>query len=528
MCGIFGFLNNTDKEVPQSNLHKLFEKISHRGPDVSTFKKINKQVSLGFHRLSINGLDEKSNQPLQLNDCFLVCNGEIFNHKKLEDVYDVKPVSNSDCEIILHLYLKGGIRFVLNNLEGEFAFLLYDKKRHILVAARDHIGVRPLFFGYDKDGIMFASEARCLIDNYKNVKQFMPGCYMTSFDIGHYVNYINHIYINPRFKKHSWDRALEIIRNLFIQSVKERVMSDRPFGAFLSGGLDSSLVVAVLKKLGYDVPVFTIGLEGSPDIKAAKEVVKFLGLTKHHVVTYSVEEGISKIPDVIESLESYDITTIRASTPQWMLSEYINKNTDIKVLFSGECIDEICGYYMFAFCDNDKQFNRYAIEMVRDLHLYDLLRTDRTTAAHGLEVRVPFAAKNFINYILNINTSFKRFGKDEIEKKILREAFKGYLPDSILWRKKHAFSDSVSNQKTSWYGEVAKHAKKTIDMERWEKRKSLYPHSTPVSEESFWYREEFEKRFPGKSSLIPRFWMPKGIETDDPSATVLDGFKLDK
>jgi len=527
MCGIFAAYSS-DKNTDIRVYTITADSIAHRGPDETKHAFVRPHVFFGFHRLAINGLDSLSGQPLENKDCVIVCNGEIYNYKELAQKYDITLETDSDCEILVHLYSKLGISF-LKELDAEFALVLYDKNKEVMYAARDHIGVRPLFVGnVDLYTTLFSSEARALTRYCKNIRQFLPGSVSSSEHClsqeSLYYDYL--LCVNKYFRTHSLEEVYSHVHDILVKSTRDRLISDRPVGAFLSGGLDSSVIVSILSKYVPDLHVFTVGLKGSPDIDAAKKVASFLNLEKnHHILEYTVEEGIAALPKVICSLESYDITTVRASTPQWLLSEYIKENTDIRVLFSGECIDEVCGYFFLSFCKNNDEFINYTQSMLKELHLFDLLRTDRTTSAHGLEVRVPFASKDFLNYVMNINPSFKRFEKGCIEKKIIRKAFSGYLPKEILNRKKHAFSDSVSNKAVSWYKQVSLYAEKNIDEKRWEKRSELYPHNTPVSKESFLYREMFEKEFKNYGKLIPHFWMPKGVEENvDPSATVLEGF----
>lgn len=540
MCGIFCYYNQSlvRKTLSDNILQKAFMKIQHRGPDASVYIKPSENLHLGFHRLAINGLDNsKSGQPMGLNKTILICNGEIYNYKRLVNDYGFKMNSESDCEVILHMFDRFGLQHTIKELDGEYAFILHDEIKQRTYFVRDHLGIRPLFVGKTKNGEwIIASEAKAMTHLCEFVRPFLPGCYMDSRQMGKEIPYYDFHsmdffgYNRHNFRSHSLSQIHENVNRILTKSVKERTISDRPIGAFLSGGLDSSLVVAILARERKNIPIFTIGLEGSPDIEAAKSVAKFLNLTDHHIVTYTIEEGIKAIPQVIKSLESYDITTIRASTPQWLLSKYIKEKTDVRVLLSGECIDEICGYFFLSFCETDHDFDMRTQKMLKQLYLYDLLRTDRTTAAHSLEVRVPFAQRELLQYLMNIDTKYKRFKNNELEKKIIRHAFTGYLPDDVLYRKKHAFSDSVSNEKTSWYGEISKYANKVISDEKFENRKKLYPINTPVDKESFYYREIFESFYPKRGNLIPNYWMPNvkdenGEWITDPSATVLKGFK---
>lgn len=525
MCGIFCYLGNHQN----LEIKKSFNKIKHRGPDNSCLQKID-HITFGFHRLTINGLDEQSNQPLKLGKLVLICNGEIYNHKELEQKYGFDVKTGSDCEVILHMYHKFGIVRTVKELDAEFAFCLYDGNTRVLYVARDHLGIRPLFIGKNQAELAFASEAKALTEFCSHVRQFKPGCYLGSEkkEISYYSFEKFEVHgICRKPEELARPKILEKVRLLLTESVKDRLMSDQKIGCFLSGGLDSSLITSIASRFTQDLEVFTIGLANSSDIIASKKVSKFLELKNHHIVEYTVAEGILAIPEVIKTLESYDITTIRASVPQFLLSKYIREKTKVRVLLSGECIDEVCGYYYLSFIQDQKEFMAETRKMLKELHLFDLLRTDRTTMAHSLEVRVPFASKKFLNFIMNINPRHKMFGsglETGLEKMIVRDAFKGYLPDEILYRRKHAFSDAVSSEKVSWYKSVEKYCDMLISDKEFEMRDSLYPVNTPVSKESFWYRKLFEKFYPGRVGLIDHFWMPNLEGIKDPSATVLEGF----
>jgi asparagine synthase (glutamine-hydrolysing) len=534
MCGIFFYYSKSTC----SNVENLFEKILHRGPDDTKLLYIKNNVVMGFHRLSINGT---TSQPISNGTLHLICNGEIYNYKDLALNHKIKLETDSDCEIILHLYKKYGIKKTITLLNSESAFVIYDDANKTFVYSRDHLGIRPLFIGKNKDEIFLTSELKA-IPNYINAYQ-LPAGYGINWDY-YPTKRVYQIDKTIEYKDHIQDKIVyDTIKCLLINAVSDRLMSNRKIGAFLSGGLDSSLIVSILSRYTKNIDIFTIGLEGSPDIKAAKQVCEYLHLKNHHIVKYTVEEGIKYLPDVIRSIESYDITTVRASIPQWILSKYIKENTDTTVLFSGECIDEMIGYYYLKFLD-DKNFIKETTRMLDELYLYDLLRTDRTAAAHSLEVRIPFADKTFIDYVMSLPLYYRKFGnvKSDIpsrldqsgknadtglmEKHLIRNAFKGYLPDNILWRKKHAFSDSVSGNNISWYKSIEEHAKKIITPDEYKNKHIIFPINTPVSYESYLYRKIFTQIYPGRENIIPHFWLPKipNKKIIDPSATILDGF----
>lgn len=551
MCGIYSILNSSPDD--QKSLETEFLKIQHRGPDNSKFNPINNNVLFGFHRLRINGLDEQSDQPFRLDNTYLICNGEIFNHKELINNYEFNTKSKSDCEVILHMYKRFGIHKTIESLDGEFAFCLYDDYSKKFYITRDHIGIRPLFIGSNDNDTKygFASEAKALL-SFQTIKQYSPGFY-SEFTVGQkdfitskwydynimdtvsngHIGHIGKYYKN--YPNATRDQLLSEVKYRVIKSVHDRTdLSERPIGCFLSGGLDSSLVTSIMSRKNKNIHCFSIGIEGSLDLIAAKKVGEYLKLTNHHIVTVTIKDVIDSIPHVIKSLESYDITTIRASIFQWLLSKYVKEHTDVVVLLSGELPDEsIPGYYAFAFCKTDEEFVELSRSMIEELHEYDLLRTDRTTANFGLEVRVPFAEKKLLRLFHNIDTKFRKFDQNTIEKSLLRDAFKGdWLPESILYRKKHAFSDGVSNQEVCVYKEIEKFAESVIKEDEWSKRNELYPKNTPISKESFYYRKIFESMYSGRHDLIRGFWMPKikdenGEYILDPSATALPGHKID-
>lgn len=536
MCGIYALIGNKDQNETE------FNKIKHRGPDNSQFIKIlnldSNNTILGFHRLCINDLSENGNQPMSYigdTNCKLICNGEIYNYKQLQKENKFEMKSNCDCEIILHMYKKYGIAETVNQLDGVFAFILYDNG--IVYIARDLIGVRPLFIGRNKktnfnNSFGFASEVKCLVNEFEEVEQFKPGHY--AIISNNTLNYIEYSFFDWNIQINSELTEEQIYKDIYCklrESVHKRLMSDRPIGCFLSGGLDSSVVCSIMKrKLHTQITTFAIGMKDSnaPDLKYAQIVADYLK-TNHHSVYYTFDEGFAALDDLIYTLESYDITTIRASLPQYMLSKYVKENTNITVLLSGEGPDEHFGGYQYLqMAPNKDEFQKEATKLTRELNFFDVLRTDRTTAKHSLEVRVPFLDKEFVKYSLSIPPQYKE-SKDRIEKYLIRKAFETeypHLPSEILWRRKNAFSDAVGYQ---WVDKIKETIDGLITDLEFEESKKIYEHNPPLSKEALYYRRIFEKHYPNRGSLIPHYWMPNNEWTNneitDPSALKLQCFK---
>lgn len=512
MCGIFAFLGNYNFEL----LNKCLEKIKMRGPDNSSLIKIDKDIVFGFHRLAINGLDSISNQPLYYKNLSLICNGEIYNYKNLIEKYNFKMTTNSDCEIILHMYSTFGIQKTLNELDGVFGFVLRDDEK--IYVARDPIGIRPIFISQSKYGTLISSEAKCILNKNDNVYPLVPGSYEiylknTQMAKGIYYKLPSTLIINKPI-----EIIINEIRDLLINSVNKRLMSDRPIGALLSGGLDSSIISSIISKKVSNLTTFSIGLENSPDLIKAQEVANYIKST-HHNIKITINEMINSIENVIKITETYDITTIRASVPNYLISKYIAENTDIKVIFSGEGADELFGGYLyFHNAPTDKDFDEETRHLVNNLYKFDVLRADRTTASNGLEVRVPFLDKNFINYIMQLSSKYKNYKFFNIEKGILRKAFENYLPENIIWRQKDAFSDAVGY---NWVTEIKNYADTIISDKELKNCNKLYSQDTPTCKEGLLYRKIFEKYYPNKTNLIGYIWRPKWSETQEPSATAL-------
>ena len=536
MCGIFAFFNQEDEFSPEllKKLHLNAEKIKHRGPDNTTSTIVNKNLYLVFHRLSINDLSDRGNQPLYYNkdaNILLICNGEIFNYNDLLMNFKFSVSSSSDCEIILHLYVKYGIKKTLELLDGDFAFVLVDKRINKIFAARDPLGVRSMYIGYTSDkSTVIASEMKSLNDICENVQQFKPGFFyeLNSLKYEQYYFYSYPIiHSNPINEN---DDILDItlsIKKYLNNSVKKRLLSDRPIGCLLSGGLDSSLVTAlVVKNLpNIKVKTFSIGFENSVDIVSARKVAEFLG-TEHHEVIVSEEDMLNALDDVIKLTETYDTTTIRASTPMYLLSKYIKNNTDVTVIFSGEGSDEASGSYMYFH--NAPSMNDFYMETVRlleDLCFFDVLRGDKSTSSCGLEIRVPFLDKEFLDFYMKIDPELKMPNKFGIEKYLLRKAWENdnLLPKEILWRKKEAMSDGVSTQTRGWFEIIQEFVDKKISDDEFLANQHKYKFNTPLTKESMYFRNIFEKYYPNLSNTIPYYWLPKWCgDIKDPSARILN------
>jgi len=465
---------------------------------------------MDFYRLAINDLTDAGMQPFVKENEMLICNGEIYNHR---DFRDGTEKSNSDCEVLLPLIRDHGMMKTLDLINGDFAFVWTDGKR--VMAARDPVGVRPLFYTrYAENSIAFASEIKALLFLNSKIHIFPPGYIYDSY-INDFVCYHTGYWRVNKYIKTGFKRQL---RETLEHAVHDRIdNTDREIGFLLSGGLDSSLIASIAtRKLG-KIRTFSIGLEGSPDLEAARTMAKYLD-TDHTEVKFTPEEGIAHINDVIHSLESYDTTTVRASTPMWLLCKYIKQNTPCRYIFSGEGSDEILGGYLYFH--NAPNVDEFACENMRRLrliHQFDGLRADRCAGAHGLDLIVPFLDKNFIETCMTINQKHKI---DTIEKRVLREAFQGYLPDTILWRQKDGMSDAVG---TNWVDEIKKYAEDEVDDILFrETRAKTRGHNTPLTKEEAMYRNIFWKMY-GKDNdhLITEIWRPKWTNVTDPSARLL-------
>jgi len=484
--------------------------LDHRGPDGHHAVILGKW-HFRFYRLSINDLSQNGMQPFIRNSCMLVCNGEIYNHKDFETG---KEVSSSDCECLMSMIDRYGIHDTCNLIRGVFALAWTDGDR--LLAARDPFGVRPLFYIRGPDGtIDMASEVKALENIQGKVEIFPPGHFYDSY-LNDFVCYHN-IHWIPCIT----EGAEPLLKNLLVEAVQKRVANtDREVGFLLSGGLDSSLVAAIGSKLcKHKIKTFSIGRYDSPDVLAAQWVADTLN-TEHYHIPFEFEDAIQAVPQVIRSLESYDTTTIRASTPMWMLCKWIKENTECRVLLSGEGSDEILGgYRYFKGAPSDEAFQAETIRRLRLLHQFDVLRADRCTAAHGLELRVPFLDRDFVEAAIQLDPTIKNTKE---EKKVLRDAFEGYgLPDNVLRRPKDAFSDAVGY---GWVDHVKAYAEKNIpDIVMDRIVVQCHGHNPPLTKEEVWFRQIFWDLFGrDKDHLITEIWRPKWTDVTEPSARYLE------
>lgn len=517
MCGFVGAFELTqDLEVLRSQVLKMAKKIRHRGPDWSGIYCGDKAV-LAHERLSIVDITS-GGQPLYSKDKKLVLavNGEIYNHRsiraKYADKYEFQ--SQSDCEVLLALYQDKGID-MLEDLNGIFAFALFDIENNRYIIGRDHMGIIPLYIGYDKAGQLYvASELKALEGFCPNIKEFPAGHYLDSRE-GEVKQWYKRDWMTyDNVKDNSTD--IDVLRKGLEDAVHRQLMSDVPYGVLLSGGLDSSIISAVAKKFAArrvendneteawwpQLHSFAIGLKGAPDLIAARKVAEYIG-TVHHEINFTVEEALDALSDVIYHIETYDVTTVRASTPMYLLARFI-KSMGVKMVLSGEGSDEIFGGYLYFHKAPDaKALHEETVRKLDKLHLYDCLRANKTLSAWGVEGRVPFLDKEFMDIAMRINPADKMCGRNgKIEKHILRQAFEGYLPESVTWRQKEQFSDGVGY---NWIDSLREMAEKKVSDKQMERAAERFPINPPMSKEEYWYRTMFEEHFPSASaaSTVP-------------------------
>ena len=513
MCGIVCAFNlRGDKDRIRSNVLEMAQKVRHRGPDWSGIYSSDNAI-LAHERLAI--VDPTSGkQPIISEDGLKVIavNGEIYNHKNLKNRFaaDYNFRTESDCEVILALYEKKGINF-LNDLNGIFAFALYDSSNDKYLIARDHMGIIPLYMGWDKDDIFYiSSELKSLEGVCDKIELFPPGHYLESSSMN-LVKWYDPEWVSYEHVKDS-ETSIKAIHDSLSAAVKRQLMSDVPYGVLLSGGLDSSITSALAKKFASkriesndkqdawypQLHSFSVGLKDAPDLKAARIVADHIG-TIHHEINFTVQEGIDAIRDVIYHLETYDITTIRASTPMYLIARAI-KSLGIKMVLSGEGADELFGGYLyFHKAPNAKEFHEETVRKLDKLHQYDCLRANKSLAAWGIEGRVPFLDKEFIDVAMNINPEDKMIKNGRIEKWVLREAFKDYLPESVLWRQKEQFSDGVGY---SWIDSLKDLVSKEVSDHNLENASKIYPINTPRNKEEYYYRSIFNNHFPSDASAM--------------------------
>ena len=622
MCGIFTLLNNRIT-LDQALIMNAFNKGKRRGPEESIITGLTHgdRIITGFNRLAINGLDPKSGQPMELEGCRLICNGEIYNFRELFEAMGVTPKTESDCEVIIHLYKRYGIEQTLRLIDGVFAFVLYDmsdlEADPIIHVARDPFGVRPLYMmapapeettlppsptsnvglmagTTDEPLLGFASEVKSLsplmstpliqtttnqyvppntscIETYARVRKttdphthivyarrkyarkssqqgvpfeitaFPPGTYKTiskSFKVNATWNIVGggSFYTTP-IPSHVTDSWIGMFRSnamhdtmaLLDQAVRKRVVgtTDRPVVCLLSGGLDSSLITALVARhyIG-TLKTFSIGMPGSEDLRYARKVADYLG-TDHTEVTMTSDGFFDAIPEVIEAIESYDTTTVRASVGNYLIGKYISQNTDAKVVFNGDGSDELTGGYLYFLKAPDAlEFDGECRRLLKNINTFDVLRSDRCISSHGLEPRTPFLDKTFVSHYLSLPASLRHAGGNgECEKHFLRSAvttvFPTLLPEDVVWRTKEAFSDGVSGSAGSWFQIIQDKLEKSA----WTVDAQEVTHNQPQTREQAYYRQIYDSLYPFTANTIPYFWMPRYVEATDSSARTLAIYK---
>jgi len=572
MCGIFALLNNNDNNNDVNDITKEFMKGKKRGPEFSKLVNLVECV-FGFHRLAINGLNDISNQPIILNNIILICNGEIYNYTQLYATIDVSPITQSDCEIIIHLYLKYGIEQTLLMLDGVFSFILFDtrdeRKDNCIFIARDPLGVRPLYMLENKNGdhgspnlYGFASELKCLEKFYNEntnncyIKQFKPGTY-SMFKLDYNIHnkwtplIMNMVYFVPAFP-HTvltnnvpatiYNYQIKIFQLVYNAVLKRCRNTEREVACLLSGGLDSSIIASIVsnyfKKRGKTVETYSIGLADSEDIKYARIVADYIG-SNHTEIIVTEDDMFNAIPEVIEALESYDTTTVRASIGNYLIGKYIAANSQAKVVFNGDGADELFGGYLYMNkCPDDIEFDKETRRLLNDIHLFDVLRSDKSISSNGLEPRTPFLDRTLVSEVLSIPAYFRNHNNFENhpEKFLLRNAFNDYfkdklgrkvLPYTILSRRKEAFSDGVSSQGRSLFVILQEKIRDHMNNEMDEtlltnnQEKNYIPYEANIETEQKYYKTIFDKLYPNCSYIVPYFWMPKYTNTTDPSARTL-------
>ena len=561
MCGIFALLNKSNYLTPKF-IDDAFMNGKNRGPEKSKYTFINPYTEFGFHRLAINGLNDESNQPMEQDDCILICNGEIYNYDVIYKDEGFSPKTRSDCEVIIHLYKKYGIHKTLQILNGEFAFSLYDKNENKMYVARDPHGVRALYGGYEPStsdignklgSLMFASELKTLYPFYLvnrniHIEQFQPGTFNTlkyTNNVGWTIEtkceryYERAKYSLPSFIPHEvsdteqYQHILDTINKTLTQCVKRRVTtSERQIACLLSGGLDSSLVTALVAKHygAENLETYSIGMPGSEDAKYAKKVAEHLG-TNHTEIVLSENDFFEAIPHVIQTIESYDTTTVRASVGNYLVAKYIAENSKAKVIFNGDGSDEVCGGYMyFHKAPSGEIFDQECHNLLNNIYTFDVLRSDKSVSSNGLEPRTPFLDKEFVDMYMSIPLKYRyHAGNGECEKHLLRKAFDkdNLLPKEVLWRTKEAFSDGVSSQKKSWFEIISdKIEEKHGDhFNKPSNRDKL--HNPPKTPEQRYYRYIFEQNYSNMGHLLPFFWMPKYVQATDSSARTLKEYSTE-
>ncbi|MBR2539252.1 MAG: asparagine synthase B [Mogibacterium sp.] len=521
MCTI---MTTTGSLTSLEDFEEAFARTRYRGPDDTRIIKCGRGI-MGFHRLAIMGLTPDGMQPFEKDDCKVVCNGELYGFEKIRTCLEAKGYtfrSGSDCEIILPLWFEYGTE-MFRMLDAEFVLVIYDGRTDEYIAARDPIGIRPLYYGYDADGcIAFSSEPKSLLGICDKIMPFPPGCYWKN---GGFTRYRDMTSVKE-YISGDLDEITSGIRARLTEGVRKRLVADAKVGFLLSGGLDSSLVCSIAARESSEpIRTFAIGMDiDAIDLKYARIVADYIG-SDHTEVIISKKDVIEALDYVIYLLGTYDITTIRASIGMYLVCKAIHENTDIRVILTGEISDELFGYKYTDFAPSAEAFQEEACKRIREIHMYDVLRADRCISGNSLEGRVPFGDLDFVEYVMSIDPELKlnKYGKG---KYLLRKAFEGdYLPDEILWREKAAFSDAVGH---SMVDDLKKYAASMYTDDEFEAKMAKYEFSQPFTKESLLYREIFEKYYPGQAHMVADFWMPnkswEGCDVDDPSARVLSNY----
>ena len=530
MCGIvcaFDLKEKSDSLRPQ--VLKMAKKIRHRGPDWSGIYS-DEKVIMAHERLAI--VDPASGQqPLFSNDKKLVlaANGEIYNHRDLKKQYnfDYEFQTESDCEVILALYKEKGFDF-LDDLNGMFGFALYDAEKDEYLIARDHMGIIPLYLGWDQNGTFYvASELKALEGHCAKIELFPPGHFMSSKN-GEFVQWYKRDWEQYEVVKEN-ETSIAEVKEALEAAVHRQLMSDVPYGVLLSGGLDSSITSAIAKKYAQkriesndkkdawypQLHSFSVGLEGSPDLAAAQKVADHIG-TIHHEIKFTIQEGLDAIKDVIYNIETYDITTIRSSTPMYLMARVI-KSMGIKMVLSGEGADEIFGGYLyFHKAPNAEEFHKETVRKLDKLHMYDCLRANKSLMAWGIEGRVPFLDKEFMDVAMRINPKDKMINEERMEKWVIRKAFEDMLPQEVAWRQKEQFSDGVGY---NWIDTLKEVVDNEVTDEQLANAKFRFPIQTPTNKEEFYYRTIFEDHFPSDAAALS---VPQEASVACSTATALD------
>jgi asparagine synthase (glutamine-hydrolysing) len=525
MCGFV--FSGTHSVLEDWRKNNQVDILTHRGPDDAELFDDNK-VLFGFHRLAIMDTSAKGNQPFHVGDWTLMCNGEIYNFEILREFLKKKGyefTSDSDCEVLLPLFLEVGVDAGMRMLDAEFACVFANSETGEIFAGRDPFGIRPMFYGFENEtgAICFASEGKGLINFCRDVQPFPIGSYYKN---GEFVRYNDVGNVSMMVEAEDEELAATIREKLETAVIK-RLHADAPLGFLLSGGLDSSLVCAIAAKhLDKPIRTFAVGMDYDPiDLKYARDVAEYLG-TEHTEVIMTKDDVLEALRTVIYHLETYDITTIRASMGMYIIAKYIHENTDLKVLLTGEVSDEMFGYKYTDYAPDAASFQEEARKRVRELYMYDVLRADRTLAANSLEARVPFADLDFARFVMSINPS-RKMNVHNQGKYLLRLAFKdsGLLPESILYREKAAFSDAVGH---SMVEDLQQFADDLYSDSEYAEKIMQYDFARPFTKESLLYREIFEEFYPGYATWVKDFWMPNkewvGSEVNDPSARVLPNY----